>query len=346
MKKVQIEIIQEKTANELKADLKNRRYSILDSIGCKKLRTKMLFLGCVATVLVSLYIFLSKLLSGKEWKLRFRRFIVSVLKRPTPYLLDEGDVLPKRGNGMVIGFNHPSLGEILRIIELLAKEYPEKNYLFPVTLPWFEAFCPIVDKLSEAGIVITPIVTPSVLKKVEEIAGKEQADILNKMNRGFNSEYLNLCKEFLSKGDVVVVAPAATRQRTVFNTDEEIMMKTKISPQTMSFLVSMLSRNNSFEDVIILPIAVKPEKGFKNGVNVGMIYRLGVTEAFTFDEAVKLTNEKYGDFNGRKFDYEFLGRITKKMFKMYEYDLIAPFENEGAYDYLAKILDYTNEAAY
>ena len=306
----------------------------------------MFFLGLVATVLVSFYIFLSKLLGGKDWKLRFRRFIVSVLKRPTPYHLDRGDILPKNEHGMIIGFNHPSLGEILRIIELLAKEYPENNYLFPVTLPWFEAFCPIVDKLGSAGIVITPIVTPIVLKKVEEIAGKEQADILTKMNRGFNSEYLKLCKEFLGQGDIIVVAPAATRQRTVYNTDAEIMKKTKIAPQTMSLLISTLSRDDSCKDVEIVPIAVKPGKDFKKGVNVGMNYCLGIADSFTFEEAVKLTGEKYGDFNGRRFDYDFLGRIASKMFKMGEYDLIAPFEDPKAYDFLAIILDLMSKVVY
>ncbi len=346
MKKVQVETIQGKTAEELKADLKARRYSILDSIGCKELRTKMLFLGCVATVLVNLYIFLSKLLGGKQWKLRFRKFIVSVLDGPTPYCIRKGDELPEAKGGMIIGFNHPSLGEILRLIEMLAKEYPEKNYLFPVTLPWYEAFCPIVDKLNSAGIVITPIVTPIVRQKVENLAGKEQADVLMKINRGFNSAYLHLCKEFLDHGDIIVVAPAATRQRMIFNSDEEIAKKKKIEPQTMSLLVSSLSRSEKNEDTIILPIAVKPGKDFKNGVNVNMDYCLGIAEPFTLKEATLLTKQKYGDFNGRAFDYEFLGRISKKMFQMNEFNLIAPLEGKEALDALAEILGYNKKAAY
>ena len=346
MKKVQIEEIQGKTAEELKADLKKRRYSILDSIGCKKLRTKMLFLGIVATVLVSLYIFLSKLLGGKEWKLRFRKFIISVLDGPTPYHIKKGDKLPEVKSGMIIGFNHPSLGEILRLIEMLAKEFPEKNYLFPVTLPWYEAVCPIVDKLNSAGIVITPIVTPIVREKVEKLAGKEQADTLMKINRGFNSSYLNLCKKYLENGDIIIVAPAATRQRRIFNSDEELAKKKKIEPQTMSLLVSSLSRGLQNTDAIILPIAVKPGRDFKDGVNVGMDYCLGIADPFTLGEAIDLTKQKYGEFNGRTFDYEFLGRIAKKMFSMYEYDLIAPFKEKDALDALAEILDYTKKAAY
>ena len=36
----------------------------------------------------------------------------------------------------VVGFNHPSLGEIFRLISLGFEAYPDKPFYFPINIPW------------------------------------------------------------------------------------------------------------------------------------------------------------------------------------------------------------------
>ena len=70
-------------------------------------------------------------------------------------------------NGLVIGFNHPSLGEIARILTMKIDIMGDKPMYFPVNLPWYEALAPNFDRIKRLGIIITPTITPSTWKKMD-----------------------------------------------------------------------------------------------------------------------------------------------------------------------------------
>ncbi|MBR1801853.1 hypothetical protein IJ768_01330 [Candidatus Saccharibacteria bacterium] len=346
MKKVQVETIQEKTAADLIDDLNHCRYSILDSIGCRKLRLEMFLPGLVSAIIVRYLVWKAKRKSGNNWTATVRGYLIKLFKRGAPYRVEPNDKVPINTGGIVIGFNHPSLGEILRLIALVSKHYPYNSYLFPVNLPWYEALCPVVDKMEEAGFKLTPIVTPSTRKKILKVAGTEMAKIADDINVGFNHAYLGLAKEFINNGDIVIVAPSATRQEKVFRTDAELAKKEKIEPGTMSLLATNLSRGVDKEGVRIIPIAVNPPAGAGRGLNLRSFYRFGIAEPFTLGEAVELTKERYGDFRGRLFDYEFLARIAVKLFTMHCHGIIAPFKEDYSMNGLAEILEESKKVVY
>ena len=346
MKKVNVEEIQSKSREELIDDLNHCRYSILDSIGCKKLRLEMKLPGLASAIIVRYLVWKAKRNHGENWTTNVRSYLIKLFKKRAPYTIKKGENVPVNSGGIVIGFNHPSLGEILRIIALVSKNYPYDNYLFPVNLPWYEALCPVVDKMEEAGFKLTPIVTPSTRRKIEKVAGEKMLKLADELNAKFNTAYMNLCRKFLKNGDVVVVAPSATRQATIFKTDEQLCQKEKIEPSTMSLLTMALTREKDLSSGLkFVPIAVKPQGGFKRGLNLGMMYEFGVAESFTLDEAIDLTKERYGECRGRKFDFEFLARISIRMFHLGNYKMIAPFVEDWAMDGLAKIMEPSKMAA-
>ncbi len=340
MKKVRIEELEKKSKEELIDDLRHRRYSLLDSIGCRKLRLEMFIPGLVSAIIVRFLCWKAKRKDGENWTKTVRGYIVKLFEKHAPYELSRGDVLPENTGGLIIGFNHPSLGEILRLIGLISKEYPENNYLFPVNLPWYESLCPVVDKMKEAGFYLTPIVTPSTKRKIENTAGKEMLEKVMSIGTGFNMVYMNLCKKFAKAKDIIVVAPSATRQATIYKTDAELSKKVRIEPQTMSLLVQTLSREVKKSDELkFLPIAVVPPNGYKRGLNLDEEYKFGICEPFGFLEAIELSKEKYQPANGRKFDFDFLGRIAIKMFHIGKHDYIAPLRCQDAIDGLAKLFE-------
>lgn len=345
MKKVPIGEIQEKSNEEIISDLHACRYTLLDSMGCRKLRLEMFLPGKISAIFVRYLIWKAKRKSGKNWTTTVRSYIIKLFKKLAPYTFDRNDQMPLNSGGIVIGFNHPSLGEILRLIAIVSKQYPYNNYLFPVNLPWFEALCPVIDLMKEAGFILTPIVTPSTRAKIAKEAGEEMADFAMSANRGFNNTYINLCREFAENGDIILVAPSATRQRTVFKSDEELTMKQKIEPQTMSLIASALSRVKNIDRLQFLPVAVVPERKVKRGLNLRDLYCFGISKAFSALEAKQLSREKAGSSGGRMFDYAFLGRIAAKMFHMGNYALIAPLEDAEALDALGKILESTSGSA-
>ena len=343
MKKQKIEILREKPKEELINDLRNRRCSILRAIKCHKLRLEMFLPGIVCTIIVRLLCFIAKLKDRKEWINTIRTYFTKVLDKYAPYEIDSRDKLPINRSGLVLGFNHPSLGEILRLLDLVMKEYPNHRYLFPVNLPWYEALCPVIEKLEVAGIYITPVITPSTRQKIERTAGAKAVEKIAPITISFNGVYLNLCRDFAKTGDIILVAPSATRQQTVFNTDFELCQRKKIEPQTMSLLVQTLAKKVENCVVEFVPLAVRPPSGYKKGLNLSETYLIGVGEMFGFDEAYELTNDKYGAFRGRKFDFEFLARISRRLFSMGKHDMIAPLKSDDAINGLAEL--FKNRAA-
>lgn len=338
MKKVQREFLKERSKDELVSDLRARKYSILESIGYKTSKLKMFIPKFFATLVV---LFLFRKSWGKtheEWVLVVRKRIVRFFNWGVPYRIFEYDKLPKNEHGIVIGFNHPSLGEILRLIGLMCKEYPNNRFLFPVTLPWYEAFCPVVDRMEDAGIYITPIITPSTREIIEHDCDKDAQRIATSIASSFNSVYMNLCRQFSETKDIILVAPPATRQAHIFKTDAEIMKMKRIEPQTISLLTATLSRHSENTEIEFLPIAAIPPKDYKKGINLFEEYTFGVCDKFSLSEAIELSKGKYGDFGGREIDYVFLAKISEKAFRIGRYDIIAPFVVDKSMDYLAKIL--------
>lgn len=297
----------------------------------------MFFPGLVCTILVRILCFLAKREDRRNWTSVIKTYIVKVLEKFAPYQMMEEDKVPINRGGLVLGFNHPSLGEILRLISLVAKEYPNHRYLFPVNLPWYEALCPVVDKLEASGIYITPVITPSTRQKIERVAGPAMAEKIAPIALSFNGVYLNFCRDFAMTGDIILIAPSATRQQTVYNTDFELCQRKKIEPQTMSLLVQTMQKRVEKCTLEFVPIAIMPPANFKRGLNLKELYKIGISEIFGFEEAAALANDKYGAFRGRRFDFEFLARISRRLFRMGKHEMIAPLSSDDAINGLAEL---------
>lgn len=345
VKKAQIEEIREKSKEELLDDLNSCRYSLLDSIGCRKLRLEMFFPGLASSLIVRYLVWKAKKNSKENWTSTVKGYLIKLFKKRAPYRINESDHIPPNTGGIVIGFNHPSLGEILRLIALVSKYYAYDNYLFPVNLPWYEALCPVVDKMEEAGFKLTPIITPSTRKKIAKLTDEETMKVVDSIAGSLNGVYIDLCKKFVKNGDVIVVAPSATRQKFVYKTDAMLEKTEKIEPGTMSLLATTLARGAEYANASFVPVTVIPPEDYGRGLNLGGMYRFGVSEPFSLKEAAALSKERYGDCRGRAFDYEFLGRIAVKMFDMEGFKKIAPFEDESAMQSLANLVENSKKAA-
>ena len=80
MKKVPIGEIQEKSNEEIISDLHACRYSLLDSMGCRKLRLEMFLPGKISAVFVRYLIWKAKRKSGKNWTTTVRSYIIKLFK--------------------------------------------------------------------------------------------------------------------------------------------------------------------------------------------------------------------------------------------------------------------------
>ena len=298
------------TAEEINDKIKYENYSLLTTLGAEKLRKEMVPVGKACNTVIN-YLFNTTGPKDNEKKhnAAARKKLVKTLSKITP---GSYKGMPRDNkNGLVIGFNHPSLGEIARILTMKIDIMGDAPMYFPVNLPWYESLAPNFDRIKRLGIIITPTITPATWQKMNLNEGTELYEAGNRLKREFRDIYTNLSSQAVKDGGVIFVAPSATRQATVFKNKDVFDKKEDIIP-TMSMLALKLYQDPKVK-CDFLPMAVLPPTGYKRGLNFRKKYRLIPGEIMT----AKYIRDKYFTTKNPKrlegFDYEFHERIAHEL---------------------------------
>ncbi|MBR3164382.1 hypothetical protein IKF15_03750 [Candidatus Saccharibacteria bacterium] len=306
-----------RSADEIIADLQNG-VSLLEIFKCGGLKRKMSIVGAFGRLGLKIARRRTKMDSSNPgFGLTLRHETAKLIEDIAPLRLLGRTPRPK--NGLVIGFNHPSLGEVLRIIAICCKKFPRQRYLFPVTISYYEALLPMKERCEQMGFFMAPIVTP----KMSEIflnSSPEHTQEIERLRSSLNSHYLQKCCDFIENGDIVVLAPSAQRQETVFNSLDEMTKRKMIEPATMSLLATALRRKLSRGDYSLVSLAVKkPQYGGK-GMNFGRCYDFCFGKMIQGKTAQALARQRYEVFDGKKrvrrgrlFDYLFLTELARTL---------------------------------
>jgi hypothetical protein len=180
-----------------------------------------------------------------------------------------------------------------------------------VNLPWYEALAPNFDRIKRLGIVITPTITPSTWKKMGLKEGTPKYEAGSRLKKEFRDIYTNLSHEAARNGGVIFVAPSATRQTTVFKTEEVYKKEEPIIP-TMSMLALKLYSDPKIK-CDFLPMAVLPPKGYKKGLNFGKKYKLIPGEKMVATEIRKKYFKTKNPERLEGLDWDFHQRIADKL---------------------------------
>ena len=303
-------------AEEVIDKIQHQDYSLLTTLGADDLRKEMVPVGKACNVAINY--FFSTTGPKKDpakHNQAARKKLVKILSKLTPGTYRG---MPKDlPNGLVVGYNHPSLGEIARILMMKIDVMGDKPMYFPVNLPWYEALAPNYDRIKRLGIIITPTITPSTWGKMKLNEGTKKYEIASRLKREFREIYTNLSQEAVKDGGVIFVAPSATRQATVFKNEDVYNKKEEIIP-TMAVLALKLLSDPAVK-CDFLPMAVLPPKGYSRGLNFRKKYRLIPGEMMTADYIRKhyFKTEHPKRLDG--FDYDFHLRIAEKLPKEFWY---------------------------
>lgn len=308
--------LQKLSAEEIINKIQHENYSLLDSLDAEDLRKEMVKVGKVCNAVVN-YFF--RTTGPKKDPAKHdqaaRKKLIKVLSKIAP---GSYDGMPKNvKNGLVIGFNHPSLGEIGRIMTMKTDLMGDKITCFPVNLPWYEALAPNYERIKRLGFIITPTITPSTWQKMNLKEGTPLYEAGNRIKREFRDIYTNLSHDILKEGGVIFVAPSATRQATVFKTKAVYDKKEDIIP-TMSMLAVKLYQDKDM-DCDFLPIAVKPPKDYGRGLNIKKHYDLIPGKIMTADYIRKTYFKSKNTKRLEGFDWDFHKRIADKLPKEFWY---------------------------
>ena len=304
------------TGEEVIDKLQHENYSLLATLGAEDLRKEMVPVGKICNTAIN-YFFKTTGPKNNEkaHNQAARKKLVKKLSKLTP---GSYQGMPKDSErGLVIGFNHPSLGEIARILMMKIDVMGNKPMYFPVNLPWYESLAPNYDRIKRLGIIITPTITPATWSKIGLKEGTPLYEAGNRLKHEFRDIYTQISHDGLKNGGVVFVAPSATRQATVFKNEDVYNHKEDIIP-TMSVLALSLYKDPEMK-CDFLPMAVLPPKDYKRGLNFWKKYRLIPGEIMTAEEIRK---KYYKTKNPKRldgFDYDFHQRIADKLPKSFWY---------------------------
>jgi hypothetical protein len=323
MKKLSLDEIKAMSADEVVDGLRKRKFSLLQSMGFRKLRAEMNLTGFACWAIIALT-GLRKEVKPEPHPMNLeskgRKRVLKILRKAAPCSVK--GYLPHNECGTALGFNHPSLGEILRFIYICVSEYRDKINLFPVNLPWYEAIMPIVNELEEIGIFIMPVITPSTRRKMAKKADANTMAVVDDLSVALNTLYLRRCVDFIKFNNNVWVAPTATRQRTVFKTVGCSSGIIAIEPQTMTLLTISLMRGR-VKECKFQVVGVAPPEDFGRGLNLFKPYKMGVGDSISLSAAWEEARKTL-DFGGSEFELDFLSRIARIVKALGRPDLIAP----------------------
>ena len=134
MRTISVTDLVTKDTSTIISELVERKYSILDSLGCHRLCQEVYLPGLASRILCKMIIRRAGDRNSPQWGERVKAGIIKLFSWAAPTMIHGAP--PKRSSGgVVIGFNHPSLGEILRLIEFVARYYPDMPYVFPAEEP-------------------------------------------------------------------------------------------------------------------------------------------------------------------------------------------------------------------
>jgi len=224
---------------------------------------------------------------------------------------------------VVLGFNHPSLGEILRLIAVVFEGLPYRKYLFPVNVAWFESLTKMREDLEKLGVFFAPVLTPHTLEKFHA-ANPENDAILSELARNLSINYVKRAQNFIRDGQVVLVAPSARRQDTVFKTEKVFLGEEDIEPRTISLLGAAACRAHPERGCQFVPVAVVPPRSATRGLNLFRRYRLEFMPPFFLDKVRELNASKRFKLRSTVFEYEFLERIGVGVVNCSREDLLFP----------------------
>ena len=308
---ISVNEISQKSPTEIKEDLSNARYSLLKSLGCGKMIRGFFWVRWACLFFMNM-----AARRARKKKITLKQAFVEIFYRGAP-----SDIYPKHASaeprmpfpqidtGLVIGFNHPSLGEIIRLMGLCMDSYPGKKYLFPVNIVWYEALVPVIDRLAEIDFYITPIITPSAKEKMLKCAKTDvQRAEIERLSAGFSTVYINECAAFIDNQDIALVAPSARRKYLVFDNILQRKGEEPIEPQTMTLLaISLLRKKLNFA---VLPVAVIPPITAGRGLNLLRTYKIIVCPPVSSQMAQFECNEREEKIRSRRFERYFLEKIA------------------------------------
>lgn len=304
------------SAEEIIDKIQHEDYSLLTTLGAENLRKEMVKVGKICNAAANYFINSTGPKNNHEKHMKAaHKKIVRLLKKFAPG--DYSGVPRNIENGLVIGFNHPSLGEIMRLAMMKFDIMGDKPMYFPVNLPWYEALAPNYERLKDLGIIITPTITPATWRKIGLKEGTKTYEAANRIKREFRDMYTNLSREAMKNGGVIFVAPSATRQATVFKTEEVYRKEEPIIP-TMSVLALKLYADPEIK-CDFLPLAILPPKDYKRGLNFRKKYRLIPGEIMTAEEIRKKYFKTKNPERLDDFDWDFHQRIAEKLPKKFWY---------------------------
>ena len=311
--------ISQKRPRQIIDDMSSAHYSLLRTLGCGSYNVAYAWVRFACLFFLNMARNRARKHTDKPYCTALKEALSGIFACGAPSYIPPTASFPKlrddEGNydcGLIIGFNHPSLGEIIRLMGICMRSYPDRKYLFPVNIIWFEALAPVIRRLEELDFYITPIITPSAKETLlSRCKTPEQKALVERLARGFSDVYVSRCAEFIADKQITLVAPSARRREHIFPDVESSIGHKPIDPQTMTLITaSLLRKKHKFA---LLPVAVIPPVDASRGLNLLQRYTILPCPAISAQMAEHMFKQSEKDCKSRRLERYFLESIATRL---------------------------------
>lgn len=310
IKRISIKKLREKSTGAIIEDLRTGKYSLLDSLDCHDVKREMEKVGKQCRSALKLAEKKAGFYKG-DYRHQLRQSVIDVLNWSVPS--NTIHAFPHIDQGLIIGYNHSTLGEIFRLISICLREYPERKILFPIDIILYEELVGLAPRMEVFGLYIAPVISQKTRDTLADLTNYECMIIVDSLMKGFDQSFLIQSGIFVHERNVVVVAPSTSRQKTVFTSAAASHGFEKIEAQTMTSLAISLSRTGQLKNCCFVPVAVIPPHGASRGLNLFKIYDVVASDWIPPSIVKDRCKERSTITGDRKFEHYFLNLIADEL---------------------------------
>lgn len=288
-------------------DLRAGRYSLLESLGCHEMREEVEGVGRSFRKILVAAEYMTRHMTG-GYRNNLRLAMIKMLNWGAPVRVR--GYFPHPRSGVILGYNRPTHGEILRLISLCLSEYSNRKYLFLVDIAMFEVLAPIALRLEMFGLYIAPAITPAAYAEMSRDLDNEGTEVIERIAQDFNKAFFKKCVEFAKSNDVIVFSPSIERQETVFQNYAQYKGRELIETQTTALIAKKLKRSKQLSSYFV-PVAVIPPAVNDDKLNLFKTYKIIPCNWLQPEKVRDLCREN--GFSSQSLEYTFLKEIADEL---------------------------------
>ncbi|MBQ3464425.1 hypothetical protein IJH27_01170 [Candidatus Saccharibacteria bacterium] len=198
----------------------------------------------------------------------------------------------------VMTYNHPTIGDLFRMLGLVFAHCPNKRVLVPVDAVWYESVVDLLPTIRALGVELLPLMSARLRAMSDENPEEfKYGTAVPELDMRLSMYFHRRCLDFLAHGEIVLVPLTMSPKKHIFDNVAQFRGHEACS----HFLRSIEMKNLSLpgaSKTMLLPFAVLPPvNAAKYKMNVKKVFLINLASPLGREKLVKMAFDEDIDFD-------------------------------------------------